>query len=1420
MPYWTYYRRNNDNQKNLDDDQWITKNSDWEILSPQDMVKFVVFVKEKYKLDANDYKRVCKIDLLFYPGFSLYEGIPGDFYPIPQYYLINTDSSAHFQLDGKRTTLFEANKKCPLTFAPAHQQNVGRDILLKNYLYFFFAHQQDPKGRFMLCEDLKQIRWRFTLNDDESKYYENLLKPITLEPYEQSGHFEITLTAIQGDTLYELMLSLWPNGDVIVLNKKVIARYLPVIKDALGDFREDKPNGTTEPFNLEAGWKLLEEAEFSPLARLFKNIFPDIKSTGASYANRQLKRIWFKDNLGFFPTASLLRLDFDIIDEAEVSIEPLDTGFGIYILKGNKNRFYLLHGSGSPINEAIRQEEFEINDANILDFTRFYCCFIHSYGPFNILTQASDLNALNSPSSARNAEKAITEYLNYDELTLAEIENICQQPRPKVIREKAWQIDATVQCYVNLYNSIFTVDLNKITKQSSIVAMEKDQPIFTDIPIDNSRTIAPAFNFSIVKRIDNTKELIADFPYQGLFSDEKNGELLITKWESARLSKVSYANEFNKELRDFAGKTNQPPLAPRLVLPSAPRKSEPIDLHGLQFEDELVLKNFFFLSPLNLNDIEIKSFIDLSGSVFIDPHVYTNHEDIKPALTINDARIDGCCNLNDTLLMAELRLERCKIQGSFFAKNSFFFYGIEAPYVSIAGESQISDSKFFRNLNFQNSFIQGSLYLNKTFINWHLLIQSSDINSFNASDIEIKGDLMAWNAKIHSGCVLQSHSKTLSISGGINLILSKIGWLKFEAIEVIGNIDLSETEVFQNLSITSGRVLDDINSNTYRLQPTIASTINANGCRVQGNTSLRGTEIGFNKQNTKITEESGNLVFDHSSLDGHLFLGWDSIEKVRQFFEKDISGDGELKPIGKGVFCKINNSISLSGATVKGNVDLHGIQVGDNSTCKNDSNGLIDLTGAEIFGRTTCALFQIEAKPIIKAKCAQVKMRHLKAHNNIEFSGLEISGKKSLDAVSAKIQASFIFCDKSHFSPARNVKGKILFDGAEIDHLRISGNCLPDTGGCNMPLELQITSPAVRNNLAGWAFTFCFILAGIGVSSFGYNLLPMGYESFGLDPYDPSAFVLTALCFWLVIRLLRIYISLTVKTHGTFRNIHLIKFFTGLTAHECAFRDFMRIVSFNKLFLPETADKPPSSLSLANTSIGHLEIVNSIPALMDLMNLQVKRWSDDNAKRNHRFDFSQFLLRANAFNRSNYYSIEKYLRNNGYQETADQIRRSMHDTDRSLEKSGLYTLKNFLHAFIGYGTQVRQLIAMMVLWLVFSCVWFWQIFPKNFELNTNYSFHEATLKKDFMNVDLDNNQKEVLATALSKIDLNNVNKLETITGLVLRYHVPILNIDLIPYIEPKSEWLKGYTLLVTITHWIFWPVLLTSLIRSLLPNRE
>jgi hypothetical protein len=1430
MPYWTYYHR--DNQKNLDNDKWIK--GGWEKLDPN-VDDYNKFIKDKPNLDANNIKRFGKIDLPFYPGFSLYEIVPDDFYPIPQYYLIKDDKSVFFYLDGQRKTLSEINKKCSLTLSQSDQEKT--DTLIKDYLYLYLSHLQNPKGRYMLCEALEQIRWRFTLSDDENKYYQDLLTPIKLDPYEQTGHYDVTLNAIQGDTLFKLKLSLWPNGDICILSRKVLARYLPVIKDALGDFREGNRSGNKEPFNLEAGWQLFSSEEYDNLGKLFHNIFPEKTENDANYKNRLLKRIWHKNKLGFFPTASLLRLDFDIVDDEGNSIEPLDTGFGIYILKGTVNRYYLLHGTSIPIYCAIEFEDLVVDDTNVLDFTRFFCSFIHSSGPFNILMQASDLNALQSPSSVRNDDKSIDENLTYDEITLAEIENICKEPKPRNENEEnTWEIDATVQFYDGLYNAKLTLDLDYKTKgKRSMFDMGRDQAIFINIPVDNTRTICPAFNLNEVIKFDKSISLFADFPYGRLFTDEQNGNRLIKKWESARLSKVSYGNEFIIDLRERAGKTNQEFLKPRLVLPpvkKSDKENNDIDLHGIQFEDELVLKDFFFLCPLNLNDIEVKSFVDFSGSVFIDPHVYTKHDDIKPALTMNDSRIDGCFTINKTLYMSEVSLERCKMQGSLFADNSYFSHGINAPHITVEGDSHISESKFYRNLNFQNAYIKGRFFLDNAFINGDLSVEVSEMNSLELTDIELKGNLTAWNTNIHSGCILMSLNKKLLISGDVNMILSKIGWLTFRAIEVAGRIDLHEAEISQNLNIISAPVSADLGAKAWLLQPTIASAIDASGCRVQGNTIIRGVELGFTNQNPE-ENDIGKLVLDHANLDGHLNLSWDSIEKVRLFYEKKyLSGDDDLKPISnsKSVFCKLKNSLSLVGTTVKGNVDLHGIQVGDGNNSKDEKHGLIDLTSAEIFGKTTCADFTIQSTARIKAKCSQVDMRHLKTHNDIDFSGLNISGKhslhnssdkKSLDAVSAKIEGSLIFCDKRNPPQSKLIKGKIMLHGAEIDHLRISGNGISDSRDKGiMPLEQGITSEPDRNKLAGFAFTFSFILIGIGISSIGYNLFLNGAEEFGLEPFDLSVFVLMCICFWLAITLLRISFSLTHIANCLCPSSLFSNFFSNLTTQECTFRDFMRIISFNTLFLPADHKKQPASLSLTNTSIGHFEIVDSIPALMDLTNLQVKRWTDANTKKSSNFDFPEFLLSANAFNRSNYYSIEKYLRNNGYQEAADQIRRTMHDTDRMLEKSGLYNLKNFLHSFIGYGTQVKKLIALMVIWLVFSCVWFWQIFPKSFELNTSYIFQVANLNKELVNPNLDKKQKAILETAISKIDLNQANKLEAITGLVIRYHVPILNIDLTPYIEPKTDWLKGYTLLVTISHWIFWPVLLTSLIRSLLPNRE
>jgi len=57
-------------------------------------------------------------------------------------------------------------------------------------------------------------------------------------------------------------------------------------------------------------------------------------------------------------------------------------------------------------------------------------------------------------------------------------------------------------------------------------------------------------------------------------------------------------------------------------------------------------------------------------------------------------------------------------------------------------------------------------------------------------------------------------------------------------------------------------------------------------------------------------------------------------------------------------------------------------------------------------------------------------------------------------------------------------------------------------------------------------------------------------------------------------------------------------------------------------------------------------------------------------------------------------------------------------------------------------------------------------------------------------------------------------------ALALRYHLPIINWDPWPYINPKGGVMWSYTAFVSLMHWILWPLLLASLIQTLIPKRE
>jgi len=283
-----------------------------------------------------------------------------------------------------------------------------------------------------------------------------------------------------------------------------------------------------------------------------------------------------------------------------------------------------------------------------------------------------------------------------------------------------------------------------------------------------------------------------------------------------------------------------------------------------------------------------------------------------------------------------------------------------------------------------------------------------------------------------------------------------------------------------------------------------------------------------------------------------------------------------------------------------------------------------------------------------------------------------------------------------------------------------------------------------------------------------------------------------------------------------------------------AFHGFLQIVDALRLLSgrtkrdeDETIDRArsdkDSKIKFNRARFTHLEIRKPFPVPVDMNGIEVERWDLGN---DHAEPYLELLKNTTEFDRGTYLDVERYLRNNGHHEAADRVHRAMRRREQWLTDQPAKIVMMLLHSAIGYGTRRGRVLAFMLAWFLFSAFWFTVEYPQVIqitpEIRAELNAEPEDVPKDLPescsvnSVELD----DILA-CIQPSDGHPLYKKAGIGfAMALRYHVPLINLDYVPYLEPHGPWIWSYAMLAVAVHWILWPLLIASLIPVLIPRRE
>lgn len=201
-------------------------------------------------------------------------------------------------------------------------------------------------------------------------------------------------------------------------------------------------------------WQKVQGAQLEPFLKLVNPIQSKHTASPATATAG-----WCQ--LPFYTSIGLVRVD----DSAWAP----NTGPFWFLAK--QGRMFLLDGSSAPIHDANEADPIKVNEANTLDYLRFFCYFVHGdEGPF-LIVEDMDHPALDTAKMDEGTKKVIADAI-----------------RPAAFEGKTAEGAFEASAMVLYGNAIFSARFSMT--ENGMIEMIDDEPVAADLPV---RKIKPNY---------------------------------------------------------------------------------------------------------------------------------------------------------------------------------------------------------------------------------------------------------------------------------------------------------------------------------------------------------------------------------------------------------------------------------------------------------------------------------------------------------------------------------------------------------------------------------------------------------------------------------------------------------------------------------------------------------------------------------------------------------------------------------------------------------------------------------------------------------------------------------------------------------------------------------------------------------------
>lgn len=171
---------------------------------------------------STDHTTVRQMPLPFYKGYSFYELTDLSAIPAARKYAIYKSGDVNV-INWTNQVIYDVNEKSPINLT---------DKTVASYVKFFFNYVRGRHGRFMIIENIDDIRWQVEPPLQGRKVMQDMLSPITLVSKDDDGTYHLEAFMVFKDSLFKTMIHVHKDGLVSMSEEELKVEGMPVQQDA------------------------------------------------------------------------------------------------------------------------------------------------------------------------------------------------------------------------------------------------------------------------------------------------------------------------------------------------------------------------------------------------------------------------------------------------------------------------------------------------------------------------------------------------------------------------------------------------------------------------------------------------------------------------------------------------------------------------------------------------------------------------------------------------------------------------------------------------------------------------------------------------------------------------------------------------------------------------------------------------------------------------------------------------------------------------------------------------------------------------------------------------------------------------------------------------------------------------------------